>query len=272
MGRLRDREAEGQAPVGRTRRPCHTRTVTPHQETIEPLDPAEVLAGTAWNALDHAYGTAEDVPRILLDLVDTEPCVRSKALSRLHHVVHHQNTLYTATAPAALYVAGILGDARTLEAVEKGPHAFPGPMRAELLGWLGSVADAAGDDAAATMRRFGFPPEEYSPFVAICRIRPQIFHAVSAFLDDRDPDVRAAAVSACIPLLDDPRLIHRRDALASMVRDTLVVSPLRQYRVRAIGALERWGQDITGLEVGRERYAFCDAEHRPQPQARVAEA
>ncbi|WP_326735980.1 hypothetical protein [Streptomyces sp. NBC_01022] len=242
------------------------------QEATEPLDPAEVLASTAWSALDQAYGTAEDVPQILLDLMHTDLRVRSQALSRLHHVVHHQNTLYTATAPAALYVAGILGDARTLEAVDKERHAFPGPMRVELLGWVDSVANAAGDAAAATMRRFGFPPEEYPPFVAICRIRPQLFHAVSAFLEDRDPDVRAAAISACIPLLDDPRLIHHRDTLIPMLRDSLATSTLRQYRARAIDALEGWGQNTAGLEVRQERNTFCDAEHQPQDRAAEAQA
>ncbi|MFE2012517.1 hypothetical protein [Streptomyces sp. NPDC059491] len=240
------------------------------QEAREPRDPAELLAKEAWSTLDHAYGTAEDVPQILSDLVDADPRVRSKALSRLHHVVHHQNTLYTATAPAAVHVAGILGDARTLESVEKEPHAFPGPMRAELLGWLDSVANAADDETAATMRRFGFPPEEYPPFVEICRIRPQLFHVVSAFLDDPDMDVRAAAISACIPLLDDPRLIHHRDTLVPLLRDVLAANVLWQYRERAVDALASWGQDTTGLEVRQERYAFCDAERRPQ--ARAAEA
>lgn len=234
------------------------------QEATEPLDPAELLARTAWSTLDHAYDTAEDVPQILLDLVDADPRVRSKALSRLHHVVHHQNTLYTATAPAAMYVAGILGDARTLETVEKEPHAFPGPMRAELLGWLDSVADAADDETAATMRRFGFPPEEYPPFVETCRIRPQLFHAVSAFLEDPDMDVRAAAISACIPLLDDPRLIHHRDTLVPLLRNVLAANALWQYRERAVDALASWGQDTTGLEVRQERDTFCDAERLPQ--------
>lgn len=103
--------------------------------------------------MDHAYDAAEAVPQILLDLVDPDLRVRSKALSRLHHVVHHQNTLYTATAPAALYVAGILS------------------------------------------------------------------------------------------------------SLAPLLRDVLAVNALWRYREKAVDALERWGQDTTGLEVGRERYA-----------------
>ncbi|WP_318208536.1 hypothetical protein [Streptomyces sp. SJL17-1] len=236
-------------------------------QTVEPIDPAEVLSSTAWGALEHAYGMAQDVPQILRDLMGTDVRVRSEALSRLHHLVHHQNTLYTATAPAALYVAGILGDARTLEAVEKRPHSFPGPMRAELLGWLDSVADAADDEAAASSRHFGFPPEEYPPFVEICRIRPQLFRAISAFLGDPDTDVRAAAVSACIPLLDDPLLLHQRDVLAPLLRDVLATSEAWQYQERAIDALASWGHDTTGLEVRQERYAFCEAEPEPQPWA-----
>lgn len=204
---------------------------------------------------------------MLLGLTDPDLRVRSQALSRLHQVVHHQNTLYTATAPAAVYVAGILGDTRTLEAVEKGPHDFPGPMRAELLGWLDSVANAADDEAAATSRRFGFPPEEYPPFIEICRIRPQLFHVVSAFLDDPNTDVRAAAISACIPLLDDPHLSQHRDSLAPLLRDVLAASELWQYQERAIDALASWGQETTGLEARQERYAFCDADYQRQPWA-----
>lgn len=64
---------------------------------------------------------------MLLGLLDADEGVRSRALGDLHHVVHHQNTLYTATAPAALYVAGILGDERALwhtEQVRFGTRAF----------------------------------------------------------------------------------------------------------------------------------------------------
>ncbi|MER6978201.1 hypothetical protein [Streptomyces carpinensis] len=123
-------------------------------------EPAVVLAETDGGALEHAYGTAEDTPAQLVALLDGDQRVRSQALDHLHHVVHHQNALYVATVPAALYVAGILSDPRTALPVDKRPRDFPGPMRAELLGWLNSVADAADDQAEATMRRFGFPPED----------------------------------------------------------------------------------------------------------------
>ncbi|MGW1811591.1 hypothetical protein [Streptomyces sp. NPDC002078] len=239
--------------------------MTRDQELAEPIDPAEVLAATHWGALQHAYGPADDVPEMLIGLTGLDEGVRSRALDDLHHVVHHQNTLYTATAPAALYVAGILSDERSLRSVQKAPRSFPGPMRAELLGWLDSVANEADDEAAAISRRFGFPPEDYPPFVEICRIRPQLFRATSAFLDDPDIHVREAAVSTCIPLLDDPRLLHHRVALAPLLRDVLAASALWQYRERSIEALTTWGEDTTGMEVRHERYSFCDSELKPSP-------
>lgn len=221
-------------------------------------DPAAVLAETDWAALHHAYGTAEDTPAQLVALLGADQAVRSRALDHLHHVVHHQNTLYAATVPAALYVAAILRDPRTTRPVDKEPRAFPGPLRAELLEWLASVADAADDETGATMRRLGFPPEDYPPFVTICEIRPLLFSAVSACFDDRDLHVREAAIAACIPLLDDARLRCHRMAVAPLLRETLATSALWQYQEQAVEALAAWGEDTTGLEVRRNPFEWCD--------------
>ncbi|WP_433892471.1 hypothetical protein [Streptomyces sp. CA-111067] len=221
---------------------------------------AAVLAGTHWTALWHGMGPAEDAPEMLTGLLNADQRVRSRALDYLHHVVHHQNTLYEATVPAALYVAAVLTDPRTALPVDKKPRDFPGPMRAELLGWLGSVAHAADEEAETTSRRLGFPPEDYPPFLRTCQIRPLLFQAVSACLDDPDPHVREAAMAACIPLLDDPRLRCHRAALIPLLREVLAVSALWQYRERAIETLDAWGQDTAGLEVRREAFEFCDSE------------
>jgi hypothetical protein len=223
-------------------------------------DPAAVVSGTDWGTLGHAYGSAEDTPKNLAALLDADQKVRSKALQHLHHAVHHQNTLYTATIPTALYVAAVLADPRIDSPVDKERHSFPGPMRAELLGWLGSVAEAAGDEAAAVSRRLGFPPEDYLPFVQTCRIRPSLYNAVTPFLDDPDPHVREAAIAACIPLLDDPRLLTNRAKLVPLLRDPLGVSELWQYRERAIEALDAWGEDAEGLEGQRNAFMVCDSQ------------
>ncbi|MFF2061908.1 hypothetical protein ACFVWZ_08920 [Streptomyces sp. NPDC058200] len=230
--------------------------------------PDALLAETDWGSLEHAYGTAEDTPAHLVGLLDTDQRVRSQALDHLHYAMHHQNTLYTATIPAALYVAGILPDPRTARPVDKERHDLPGPLRAALLGWLDSVADAADDETGAAMRRFGFPPEEYPPFVGICEIRPVLFSAVSACFDDRDPDVRGAAIAACIPMLDDPRLHRHRKALVPLLRETLTVSTKWQYQERAIEALAAWGEDTSGLEVRREAFEVC---HEPNDTSSAAD-
>ncbi|MYY11794.1 hypothetical protein GT204_23525 [Streptomyces sp. SID4919] len=222
-------------------------------------EPEAVLAGTDWAALEHAYGPATDTPAHLAGLLDADQGVRSRALDHLHYKVHHQQTLYTATASAALYVAGILPDPRTDRPVDKERHDFPGSLRTGLLGWLGSVADQVGDEAAEGSRRLGFPPEEYPPFVQASEIRPLLYDAVAAWIADRDQDVRDAAIAACAPLLDDSRLRHRRTALVPLLRVKLAVSTLWQYQERAIEVLAAWGEDTSGMNVQRDAFEVCDA-------------
>ncbi|KJY26858.1 hypothetical protein [Streptomyces sp. NRRL S-495] len=221
--------------------------------------PAEVLAGTPWADLSHGMGAATDVPLNLDRLLDSDRRRRTGALDFLHHVVHHQNTLYEATVPAALYVAGILSDPRTLRPIDRSREDLPGPMRAALLGWLGAVASEANDAAAEAFRRQGFRPGDHLPFVRMSRLLPLLLGPVTAHTRDPDLSLREAAVAACIPLVDDARLRHRRTALIPSVRQVLGASAQWQHRERAIDTLEEWGEDTTGL-VGRDPWAFVDAD------------
>lgn len=231
-------------------------------------DPQEALTRTNWAELDHAYGPADDVPRMLVALLDVQQAVRTKALDDLHHVVHHQNTVYEATAPAALYVAAILSDPRTTCSVDKDRRSFPGNMRAELLGWINSVANEVTDAADIIDSEHGFPLDDYPPALAVRGIRPLLFSAAFAYTDDSDRHVREAAIAACIPLLDDPRVRHHRAALAPRIRQILGTSELWQYRERAIDALDAWGEDSTGLEGQRDPFWFCDPTSVPDHRTR----
>ncbi|WP_153182934.1 hypothetical protein [Streptomyces sp. E5N298] len=222
-------------------------------------DPATVLAGTNWAALDHAMGKADDAPEMLIGLLDTDQAVRSRALDYLDHVVHHQNTLYEATVPAALYVAGILADPRTRLPVD-GRNCAAGTMRAELVDWLGSVAREVDNEAEKISRRHGFPPEDYPPFNGIRRIRSQLFGEISPYLDDPDPQVRVATVTACIPLLDDARLVHHQKDLIPLVRSVLATSERWQHQELALETLQAWDEDTSGIEVRRNPFEFCDSE------------
>jgi hypothetical protein len=226
-------------------------------------DPQETLTRTDWAGLNHAYGPAADAPGMLVALLDSNQAVRTKALGNLHGVLHHQNTIYEATAPTALYVAAILPDPRTTRMVEKNRRDFPGNMRAELLAWIASVANEVTDVADAIRRRLGFSLDDYPPAVAIRRIRPLLFAAAFMYADDDDRHVCETAIAACIPLLDDPLLTHHRATLTPLVRQVLGTSELWQHRERAIDALDAWGENSSGIEGQRDAFLFCDTDMSP---------
>ena len=50
-----------------------------------------------WADLDHAYGSAADVPDLLRKLLDPDPKVRNDSLRTLYSNVFHQGTRYQAT-------------------------------------------------------------------------------------------------------------------------------------------------------------------------------
>ena len=94
------------------------------------------LERTDWSRLYHAYGRATDTPGHLRALSEWEEGPRTKALSHLWSAIIHQGTPWTATGPAALFIAGLLSDRRFDRALE--------PIRAELFSFLVSVAEVAG--------------------------------------------------------------------------------------------------------------------------------
>ncbi|MCE3031652.1 hypothetical protein [Streptomyces sp. CMSTAAHL-2] len=232
--------------------------------TIAALDEVEaykgLLTGVDWAALGHAYGPATEAPKMLAALLDPDQSTRTKALSYLHDPLNHQNTLYEATVPAALYVAAILSDPRTTRTVDKDRRSFPGCLRAELLSWIASVANEVTDEAEALSRRHGYALDDYPPAAGVQRIRPLLFSASLPYTDDTDRPVCEAALAACIPLLDDPRLLRHQRPLVPLVREVLGTSELWQHRERAIDALDAWGEDSSGLEGQRNPFLFCDSD------------
>ncbi|MER5395374.1 hypothetical protein [Streptomyces sp. NPDC002599] len=226
-------------------------------------DPRSTLTRTNWDALHHGYGPAADTPEILVALLDADQGVRTKALDNLHNILHHQGTIYEATVPTAQYVATILPDPRTTLSVDKTHRSFPGCIRADLLAWLGSVADSVTDAVDEVGQRLGFPLDDHPPAVAVREIRPLLLSAVLPYVDDSDRTVREGAIAACIPLLDDVRLLHRRAVLVPLVRQVLGTSELWQHRERAIDALDAWGESSAGIEGQRNPFLFCDTDLSP---------
>ncbi|MFD6891712.1 HEAT repeat domain-containing protein [Streptomyces sp. NPDC059957] len=207
-------------------------------------DPRSVIEGTDWAALEHAYGTAQDTPIRLLQLLDEDSEVQAGALGLLDMSVLHQESLYSATAPAALFVASVLNDPRTLARHEDYStwDDRPRPLRAALLDWLGQIADSAAY-GETTDEEDGNDPGVTD---AVRAVRGVIYGAVSPHLLDPDPTIREAALSATAALLQSPDLADRISGTVQILRRLLTESADRRERAAAILTIGAWGEDTTG--------------------------
>ncbi|MGY5059325.1 hypothetical protein ACWDFR_35595 [Streptomyces sp. 900105755] len=213
-------------------------------------DPWDLLAGTDWASLEHACGSAAGTPALLAGLLADDAGTQTRALRHLDDPVHHQNTLYSATVPAAVYVAAILRDPRTDTTVDdRDGRALP--LRAALLNWVESVATEVSSEAEAHMARVELCLEDHPESVQVRALRPGLFQAVAAFLHAPDPAVQEAAIAAAVPLLDAPELVGQRALLIPLVRDVLLSSDNCSYRFIAGRGLKSWGEE-TGSLPGKQ--------------------
>ncbi|MFF1482589.1 hypothetical protein ACFVYD_34440 [Streptomyces sp. NPDC058301] len=181
----------------------------------------------------------------------------------------HQNTIYEATVPVALYIATILnqpditaGDFDLDTAVPSRP-----PTLARLLAWLSDTAYDADDECVAIGEhhygeRF---LHEYEETRAFRDLRPAFFSAVQPLLGHESADARDAALVAAIPLAEDPLLAQHRAELVDHAHRLPATSTDRHNRDRVLDALKAWGHDTNDLEnaadaATRERHARLRAE------------
>ncbi|MFJ3329284.1 hypothetical protein ACIPMT_33140 [Streptomyces griseus] len=216
----------------------------PHHETL--------LNETDWASLTTPCGTGEALPAALARLLDPDPGTRAVAVVDALEAVTHQNSIYEATVPVALYVAAILNHPATAMGnrspdADRAPHR---PTRAALLDWLSSTAyDADDENVAAGERHCGKDfLDAYREMRAFRDLRPVFYSAVQPLLGNDDAEVRAAAVVAAIPLVEHPDLVPHREELADQARDLLSASTDRYKRDRVFDALKTWGHDTSGLE------------------------
>ncbi len=196
--------------------------------------PMEILAGTDWSSLEHAYGCADDLPERLVGLLSGDADLAGGALADLDAGVLHQGTIYSCTAPVALFVAAVLGDARADLPCET---ALPWddrvrPLRAALLEWLGDVGDS-------TAYCDGIPDPDDAER-ACQAIRAELFRAVAPFIWNPDPAVRIAALRAAGHLLRAPDLTEPREAVAErLLEDTPGTDPVERAHLAFV--LDGWG-------------------------------
>ncbi|MFD9409796.1 HEAT repeat domain-containing protein [Streptomyces sp. NPDC059989] len=202
-----------------------------------------MIEGTDWAALSHAYGAAEDTPLRLVQLLDEDPEVQAGALGMLDMSVLHQESLYSATAPAALYVAAVLNDPRTMASHDD--HAAwddrPRPLRAALLEWLGQIADSAAY-GETTGEEDGNEPGVTD---AVRAVRGLICDAVLPHLLASDPTVREAALTATAALLQSPALAGRIPETTGILRRPASQNTDRRERAATILAIGAWGDDTS---------------------------
>ncbi len=171
-------------------------------------DPDDLLRGTAWDCHDSAIGDYSIwLPYVLRALLDPDPEIQSGAFADLEPI-RHQNTIYGATVPAAIYIAGILPDPRTATLFMFGDYRWSrdhqAPLRSALIRWLGSVVDDASWQANT--------PEG----AAVLARRPVFFNAIAPFLHDDDDTIRRAAIEAAAVLVEAPELASHRPEITKL--------------------------------------------------------
>ena len=62
-------------------------------DDAEMVSPEEILDGTDWSVLEHAYGSADELSRLLPGLLSEDPGVAGEVLGVLDGAVLHQGTI-----------------------------------------------------------------------------------------------------------------------------------------------------------------------------------
>jgi len=73
----------------------------------------EGLGAVDWAALEHAYGSAGDVPELIRALRDRDPEVRNRALWQLWGNIYHQGSRFQASAAAVPFLLELVVDPAT---------------------------------------------------------------------------------------------------------------------------------------------------------------
>ncbi|WP_327713782.1 hypothetical protein OG912_39040 (plasmid) [Streptomyces sp. NBC_00464] len=212
----------------------------------------ELLDGTDWASLATPYGTGESLPAALRRLLDLDPVVRAAAARDALDAVTHQNSIYEATVPVALYVAAILNHPVTAasEHAHEADLQLRHPTLETLLDWIGYTAYDADDERVAMgERHFGEGFLDACPDMRAFRdLRPVIYSAVQPFLTNDNAKVRNAALVAAIPLTEHHALTGHRNQLTDHAHRLLNTCTDRYKRDRALDALNAWVHDSSTLE------------------------
>ncbi|MGI8333613.1 HEAT repeat domain-containing protein [Actinomadura scrupuli] len=184
-----------------------------------------------WSSMEHAYGSAEEIPSLLSALCSTDAEERNKALSRFYGAVHHQGDVYLCTTASLPFLFELAGDA-----------AVPG--RAAIVALLVSI----GSEAVERCEDDYGGPMDHVGAAAVMRERAEAF---VGFASDTDPRVRRAAIPGLGLFLDDANragavLRGRLSAEPGIVERLLVVETMATLALR----LPTWSDEAMAWLAG----------------------
>lgn len=160
--------------------------------------------------MHQAYGTAEELPELLLALRSADADTRRKALDRYYGAVHHQGDVYTCTTVSLPFLYELVADPWT-------------PDRAAIVDLLISIGTEAVERGDITYAG----QADFAGARAVMRARAHVFVDLAS---DDDPHVRRAAVPGLALFVDDMEPLRDRFAAATGIAEQLVV-------VEAVGTL-----------------------------------
>ncbi|WP_247614036.1 HEAT repeat domain-containing protein [Streptomyces tagetis] len=169
-----------------------------------------------WASMEHAYGSAEEVPALLRALRSPVAEERRKALDRFYGAVHHQGSVYPPTAASLPFLFELAVDAAT-------------PDRAAVVALLVSIGRESlesGFEDDGTEIEYD-PPMGCGQAVAFLRERGAEFAELAR---DPDPAVRLAAIGGLGLFLDDA------DRAIAVLRERLAAERGMTARLRIVEA------------------------------------
>ncbi|TDB95578.1 HEAT repeat domain-containing protein [Actinomadura sp. 7K534] len=152
-----------------------------------------------WSSMEHAYGSADEVPALLRALRSSDAEERRKALGRFHGAVHHQGDVYPCTTASLPFLFELADDVTT-------------PDRADIVELLVSI----GSEALGRCDGPYGASEAHVEAVAAMRSRAE---TLIRFAGDPDVRVRRAVIPGLGSFIDDV------DRASTVLRDRLSAEP-----------------------------------------------
>jgi hypothetical protein len=204
-----------------------------------------------WASMEHAYGSAADVPELLRGLASPLPQERETALDGMYGAVHHQGDVYDSTLASIPFLFTLAGRAGL-------------PDRGGIVELLASIGGSDDEDDFedgeddVVPGRDAEDPEDDNHAMARTAIRA----GAAVFLDlvtDADPEVRRAAPSALVRFHDEPPRV------LALLRERLRDEPedgVRPALVEGLGLFARLYADAAVPAVDC-LVSLCAAPHDP---------